>query len=298
MRAPVLVPAICCVLALAAQPSLQYDNLGLPGSAYDLYGIIEPGSSDFGLEGEATDWDFTSSIIDLVGAAIFTLPQNTPFGADYPDADVALLVINYANFDSAYDYFDVQPTGISRLASSIDGAYPEVYSDPSTFLVFPLAYGGQYQDDYTVNGTPYSIARTCTGWGTLETAASLTDNVLKVTSSNGEMAWYRSDPVEPILTISASNTRIIWERITIGMREHDASLPLTLAPNPASANFRIPGLQASAMYRVIDATGRMVMAGRISGAQETIDVQALRPGLYRVVVQEARKMRAATLVKE
>jgi hypothetical protein len=296
MRSPVLLASIVLASALFAQPVLQYDNVGLPGSVYDLYAIIQPGVSDFDLDGPDADWDFTTSIIDLVGGAVFSLPQNTPYAADYPDADLALLVI-YGS-DSTYDYFDVTPDGISRLASGLGGAYEQVFTDPSTILQFPFSNGQQLTDDYVSNGSPFSITRTYTGYGTLELVTGTTDNVVKVTASNGERTWYRSDPVEPMLSIYENNTKIVWERITIGMAEQRGLLAMTLAPNPASTWFRIPGLEASATFRVIDALGRATMTGRVSGAQETIDVSALQPGMYRVLVQDARGERAATLMKD
>lgn len=187
MRSSVLLSSLCLSAVLSAQPVLKYDNVGLPGSVYDLYAITVPGDSDFELEGPDADQDFMSSVVDLVGAAVFTYTDFTPFGSDYPDAEVALLIINNAN--------------------------------------------------------------------------------------------------------------IIWERITIGMAEQRGLLPMSLAPNPASTFFLIPGLAASAAYRVIDALGRETLTGRVAGAQETIDVSALRPGIYRVVLQDARGMRTATLMK-
>ena len=116
---------------------------------------------------------------------------------------------------------------------------------------------------------------------------------------NGDSTYsYYDDPVEPLLSINASKAKIYGERITIGMAEQRALVPLTLAPNPATTFFRIPGSDASATYRVLDATGREMITGRLAGAQETIAVSELRPGIYRVLVSDARGMRAATLMKD
>ena len=296
MRAFLLVAAVCLSAAAFAQPVLQYDNVGLNGSVYDLYAIVDPGTSDYELEGEGVVWDFNTSIIDLIGGAVFKLPQNTPYAAQYPGANLAVLMI-YGG-DSTYDYFDLTADGISKLASGVGGANEKVYSDPSTFVLFPFTFGQQYTDDYTVNGTPSSLTRTYSGYGNFEIITGITDNVVKVTSSNGEKDWYRSDPVEPLLSINENNAKVLWERITIGMAEQRGLVPMTLAPNPASTFFRIPGLGTSATYRVIDALGRVTITGRVSGAQETIDVSAWQPGMYHVLVRDSRGERAATLVKE
>lgn len=296
MRAPLLLSGLSASLIAVGQPILSYDNVGLPGSAYDLYVMVTTGGSDFGIDGEAADWDFGTASVELAGTAIFALAQNTPHAADYPSANIALQVITDAGI--TYDYFEVSSVGINKLASGIGGLNEVVYSDASTLLQFPFSYGSAFVDDYTANGTPSTLTRTCTGWGTLESVSGITDNVLKVTSSNGEMDWYRSDPVEPLFHIGADNVKVVWERITIGLAEQRGLVPLTLVPNPATTGFRIPGLEGTASFRVIDALGRSVTAGRASGPQQVIDVSALTPGVYRVLVHDERGTRAATLMKE
>ena len=296
MRTPLLLSGLSASLIAFGQPMLTYDNVGLPGSVYDLYVMVTPGSSDFDIEGEAADWDFGTASVELAGTAIFANAQNTPYAADYPSANIALQVITDAG--TTYDYFEVTSAGINKLASGIGGLNEVVYSDASTLLLFPFGYGNVVVDDYTANGTPSTVTRTCTGWGTLESVSAITDNVIKVTSSNGEMDWYRSDPVEPLFHIGADNVKVMWERITIGIAEQRGLVPLTLAPNPTNSGFRIPGLETSAGFHVIDALGRLVSTGRSGGPQDVIDVSALTPGVYRVLVRDERGTRAATLVKE
>ena len=298
MRASVLCATICLSFALSAQPVLQYDNVGLPGSVYDLYTVVDPGDSDFEVEGPDADWDFTTSIIDLIGAAVFTYPDFTPYGGDYPDAEVALIIINYSNGDSTYSYYDLATDGISVLAEGIGGGAPKVYSDPSTFLLYPFNYGQSFTDDYVENGTPFSVTRTYSGYGSVNLITGTTDNAVKVTASNGAKTWYRSDPVEPLLSVNAADQKLVWERITIGMAEQRGLVRMTLAPNPATTSFRIPGLDGTASYRMIDALGREVLIGRVSGAQEAIDVSALQTGMYSVRVLDARGTRTATLIKD
>lgn len=298
MRASLLFATTCLSFALSAQPTLQYANVGLPGSVYDLYAITEPGDSDFELEGPDADWDFTTSIIDLIGAAVFTYPDFTPYGGDYPDADVALVVINLVNGDSTYSYYDLSADGIDVLAEGIGGGAPKNYSDPSTITLFPLSYGQTFTDDYVLNGDAFSLTRTYSGYGTVNIVTGITENAVKVSDSNGAKTWFRSDPVEPLLSINENNAKIYWERITIGMAEQRGQPPMTLAPNPASTFFRIPGLGASATCRVFDALGREAFTVRVPGAQGAIDVSTLRPGMYRVVVQDALGTRAAMLLKD
>ncbi len=298
MRSPVLLSSLCLSIVLSAQPVLQYDNVGLPGSVYDLYVIEEPGDSDFDLEGPDADWDLTTSVVDLFGSAVFTLPDFTPYGEDYPEADLAAIITTYINGESTYSFYDLSAGGLNVLAEGIEGGSPKIYSDPSTIVQFPLSFGTAFTDDYVLNGTPVSLTRTYSGYGTMNIVLGTTANVVKVSASNGTMTWYRSDPVEPLLNISASNTRIYWERITIGMAEQRGLVQMTLAPNPASTYFRVPGLDASAAYRVLDPMGREVVTGRVAGAQQAVDVSALRPGVYRVLVSDALGARAATLMKD
>ncbi len=296
MRTPFFLAGLSASLVTLGQPVLTFDNVGLPGSVYDLYVMTNIGSSDFDIEGEAAHWDFGTASADLAGTAIFALPQNTPYAADYPNANVALQVITDAG--TTYDYFEVTSAGINKLAGGIGGVNEVVYSDASSLLLFPFAYGSVVVDDYTANGTPTTVTRTCTGWGTLESVSSITDNVIKVTSSNGEMDWYRSDPVEPLFHIGTDNVKVIWERLTFGVAEQRGLVPTWLAPNPTSTGFRIPGLESSAGFHVMDALGRLVATGRASGPQDVIDVSTWTPGVYQVLVHDAGGERAAILVKE
>ncbi len=296
MRTSAILVCISATLAAMAQPTLTYDQLDLVGSSFDLYIALDPGDSDFELEGAAAEWDFTTAQIDLAGAGVFQTAANTPYAAEYPSADLAMLLLYGTSI--SYNYYDVSPTALSLLASAIGSDEERIYSDPSDLVVFPLSIGGQYNDDYTANGTPFSVVRTCTGYGTVEMVTGTFDNVVKISSSNGERAWWKIDPVEPLITINADGLILIWERITIGMAEQRGLFPLVLAPNPGSSMVRIAGLSTSASYRLIDATGRNVLDGRVSGVQNAIDVSHLRPGLYQVVVDDAQGRRATTLVKE
>jgi hypothetical protein len=162
MGSPALLTSLCLSAALSAQPVSQYDNVGLPGSVYDVYAITVPGDSDFDLEGPDAYRNFTTSIIDLFGAAVFTYPDFTPFGGDFPNADVALLIINLANRDSTYSYYGLSAGGIKVLAEGIGGGNAKIYSDPSTLLQFLFSYGQAFTDDYVMNGTSDSRTRTAT----------------------------------------------------------------------------------------------------------------------------------------
>ena len=296
MRPSVLITAAICSLPAFAQPTLTFDELDLAGSTFDLYIVVDPGTIDLELEGAGADWDFISAQVDLFGAAVFLAAGGTPYAGDFPDADLAMALIYDIN--TAYSYYNVSSTALSLLASGMGSTEERVYSDASDLLVFPLSLGGQFNDDFTVNGTPNSVVRTCSGYGTVELITGIFDNVVKITSSNGERSWWKTDPVEPLVTVNSDGLILVWERITIGMDEYPGVRRMTIAPNPAHDFFRLPELRTAATFRVIDALGRVVTTGRVQGAQQAIDVSSLPPGLYSVMVSESRGTRVASLVKE
>ncbi len=110
---------------------MQYDNVGLPGRVYDLYVLVEPGDSDFELEGSDADWDFTTSVIDLLGTAIFTYPEPTPYGMDHPESDLAVVIITNINGEYTYSNYDLVPAASTCwLRASVTGPRRSIPTRP------------------------------------------------------------------------------------------------------------------------------------------------------------------------
>jgi hypothetical protein len=59
---------------------------------------------------------------------------------------------------------------------------------------------------------------------------------------------------------------------------------LVLQPNPADKEVFISGLDAFTSYQVIDISGRVIISGPIQKGKDTIDISALRSGMYIITV--------------
>ncbi len=67
-------------------------------------------------------------------------------------------------------------------------------------------------------------------------------------------------------------------RTSTGMADFHAMVPALLS-NPVGDLARFSGVSPGSAFRMLDAAGRIVSAGRLEG-DATLDARTLRPGLY------------------
>ena len=132
--------------ALISQPVVNSDwipKIGFKASTTE----VEDAPEDPGPAGENVTWDFSSFMVPDSAESIeftFVTPESTPYAASYPDATLA-----FANDEfEIYSYLIADQTGIHDLGSNFGGAIESNYSDPQTFLIFPLTFGTTFEDDY------------------------------------------------------------------------------------------------------------------------------------------------------
>jgi len=101
---------------------------------------ISPGST-----GTNQSWDFSSLSEDYADTTLFTNPNWTPFGSNFPTSNLVM----YDNMDDMYFYLEKSSTGLYGLgiAGVLIGTTPSIlpFTPKKTLLEFPL----NYLDSYT-----------------------------------------------------------------------------------------------------------------------------------------------------
>ena len=186
--------------ALGAQPILQYGNVNLVGSNYDLYVVTDPGNSNPGVNGANVTWDFSSAVMVLAGTNSFVAPAGTPYAASFPASNLAAVVTHQDT--TGYMYYSVSSSQLEILAEYVGTNDENVYTVPKSVLEFPFAFNDSFQDDYVDEDASNTVTRTYTGYGTviLPGGGTVAD-VVKTTSTSGSMAFFRSNPVAPLVSI-------------------------------------------------------------------------------------------------
>lgn len=95
-----------------------------------------------------------------------------------------------------------------------------------------------------------------------------------------------------------TNTAAVTAEFSTSIPAH-ASAPLLIAPNPASDELRVQlNASGTGQWLIHDADGRLVRQGRWSGPVQTLDVNALMPGLYFATVATEHGRAVARFAKE
>ncbi|HMU13583.1 MAG: T9SS type A sorting domain-containing protein [Bacteroidetes bacterium] len=295
MRHSTLFLSICMAGALGAQPILQYGNVNLVGSNYDLYVVTDPGNSNPGVNGANVTWDFSSAVMVLAGTNSFVAPAGTPYAASFPASNLAAVVTHQDT--TGYMYYSVSSSQLEILAEYVGTNDENVYTVPKSVLEFPFAFNDSFQDDYVDEDASNTVTRTYTGYGTviLPGGGTVAD-VVKTTSTSGSMAFFRSNPVAPLVSIEDDGDAVWWMPAGVGLPELAAS-PLHAWPNPVSDALQLrsePGDQ----WSVLDVQGRALLSGRATTTLNTIDMAGLSTGHYVLRVANAAGVRAVPVIKQ
>ena len=104
--------------------------------------------------------------------------------------------------------------------------------------------------------------------------------------------WYNIFPIIAVLP-DWENDRmdsvfLHWENVETphsnGIRSTMSKIGLNVYPNPASNAVSVVSDDPIALYRLYDLTGRLVLYGSPDSHSASLDVSALRPGLYHLQI--------------
>lgn len=291
-----LLPLCITALAASAQPVVQYGNIVPNGTSFPLHFVSDAGSSDPSADGANVTWNFSSATLQMnVGTMTWANPAETPYGANYPASNKAQVVTLPTG--TSYSYFSAQPGQLEQLADGIGGSSPSTFSDPKTLLIFPFNYQASFVDSYN-SGTPASVTRAYTGYGTVILPSGTYTNVVKITSSNGGILFLTTNPLAELVNIDSDGTVIVYGDPVSGVGEQATAAELQAWPNPAAGALTISGIQRKGIWELVDAEGRMQRQGSAMPGVLTLPMEGLAPGCYTLVLRDDMRNRALHVVKQ
>ena len=147
---------LCTPLAITAQVVITEADVPPIGKVWISATDTDVVNVNVGLPGPNQTWDLTNVTMELTDTAIFSDPATTPWGADFPDAQLA--VQNTSN--SRYIYLDVSPDSVFAIGlagedptGQLGGPLVIPLQDPHTFVVFPAEIGVSFTDTSIIDQT-------------------------------------------------------------------------------------------------------------------------------------------------
>jgi|GEM_PF-2317549 hypothetical protein len=166
MKRLFLFLASACLLGFTqAQITLDSSSVGQPGSVYIVaQDTVLPVGYNLGTPGTNLTWDFSQLNQDVYDTVTYADPDNTPFGADYPSAN---LCISRGSNGMGYAYFEKTAATFSLLGFAADpfmSGNPFIIrqTPPSLSGIFPWTYQSSLSDTSTfsvrIDGTFLGVA--------------------------------------------------------------------------------------------------------------------------------------------
>ncbi len=295
---------------LVAQPTITSATAGSVGDVFSFENATVSGF-DPGASGAGVTWDFSD--LSLTGSSIgynFITPEASGHAATFPGATVA------AELDGgSYAYYKINASeytliGLYTAASTL------VYSDPETYMTFPMTMGTTSDDDlhceYTTGVETIrdgSISVEADAYGTLILPGGTYTNVLRVVlhevysdefvglpyTSDYDFTHYyflREGTVGPLFQYSLLEIGGLFPSTTeqasvnnnigaVGIDEL-AQNAINLFPNPANTQVAInlQNVQADQIF-ITDLSGRTLLQSNTNGTSlVTFDLQSLPAGMY------------------
>ncbi len=185
MKFTLLTLFLCMAYSLFSQTFTASDLNPVVGDTYiaDIHSeyVVVPGSA-------SSTWDFSHLQAASSAGSITTnyvQPSSTPHASSFPSSNI--VAVGNSGGQMVYSYFTTSATNmemVGQVAQSIEIPF----SNPISYLEFPLSFGSSYTDTYggifTSSGFVYhrqgSETITVDGAGTLIMPFGTYDNVLRV----------------------------------------------------------------------------------------------------------------------
>lgn len=191
---------------LLAQPTLSFpfsQDLFEMGPTFNLGDYVEPGPA-----GANQVWDFSSTSFPQVQSTSFEVPENTPFAATYPTADLVGITEDFGT--NSYVFYNFESDGVYTAGIEIGGALEisQPYSDERRDLATPLSYQDSYTDmavfesvslGFTTEGESEYVLEV-DGYGTLITPDATYQNVLRIHIIESTTLTFDPGIGEPFIT--------------------------------------------------------------------------------------------------
>lgn len=131
-----------------AQPVITREDVVFPGDDFRISSTMTIPSQ--GSSGPNVTWNFGSVMPAASTTILVDEADDTPYADNYPGSNIAL--VDMTPGSQFYQYYNLDNDIWEELGNiSPQGAPPTqvTYNDPRTYMQFPVAYNGQWQDSYT-----------------------------------------------------------------------------------------------------------------------------------------------------
>ena len=127
-----------------AQPVINRSHLMFPGD--DFYQALATSIPDPGPAGAVVVWDFSG--VQGGGTTELTAvnPDETPFAAQYPGSNIVF--VNTVQGSESYSY-QLITENVWEEHGYVSGIATAQFTDPRTYVEFPVAYLSQWQDAFS-----------------------------------------------------------------------------------------------------------------------------------------------------
>ncbi|MBX2974338.1 MAG: T9SS type A sorting domain-containing protein [Flavobacteriales bacterium] len=278
----------------AGQVTIQYSDVSPFGLSSDMYVLNDPSVLAGLSNGPDQAWDLSAATFSGVGTMDFRSATGTPYADDYPQANWAWIQNTLLGTDHVY--LEITSAQVDIWALRVPSS-PSIYTNPSKIMAFPLSYGETFDDSYVSSNGASDILWTYAGYGTLSTSIGVFDNVVKMTSDEGDLILWNTSPLYPVLYYEGSGYALAFVRNDVGIAE-TAIRSLNTAPNPCHDMLVVRDAMPGTHWSILDAQGRTMTSGRWTDASGRVAVGSLAAGTYVLVVNDGGARAYGAFVKE
>ena len=151
-----LLSIILLSLAITSFGQITITNSNIASAGTTVYLANDTISTDIvpGEPGANKIWDFTSVVANTIDTIDFVLPSSTPYGGDFPEANLAFLS-SQAETGDAYGYMIKNDDKYSNIGFVLEigdtTTYFENLAPEDILLDFPVNYQNNYNEDYIID---------------------------------------------------------------------------------------------------------------------------------------------------
>lgn len=274
-------------------------NAGESFTMYASTGQINPGTA-----GTGVTWDLSA----MGNSSQVTVDVTANSGGAFPAANTKATQSNggVIYYNQTASVFEIM--GLDAVSTVFS------YSNPATYLQYPLTSGTNYTDQFactfTVSGFNFnrtgSTQSEFSGYGTLITPLGTYTNVVRLKStqtitdvySGGTLNstivsynWYKAGVHHELANVSAttSNGNTTYSSYytdvpaNLGLEENEL-INLSVFPNPTTGTVHINSDEVISKVEVYQLSGELAMEQTADNSSLEIDLSALNTGMYLVKV--------------
>ena len=255
-----------------------------------------------GPSGENVVWDYSSIGLTETTYSYDVIPiTNAPSNLFFQDANYCYRFNDHGLI--TYNYYKLNNNSFELMGYS-EGSFASVYTNSSTFLVFPYSYNSVINDDYqsSLSSSIRNITRTYDGYGTLKTPFGNFENVIrqKETGANGGITyyWMTTNPYQIILSGNFDNPTIYFyqESTNLNISQNILFDEFFAYPNPSSDEFTIETSSKGATIRVYDVVGRLIENRQATSNSVQVG-KSYATGVYNLIVNQGTNVKTLRVIK-